>query len=155
MNELTAALEATALAQALKQSQWLYPFVNAGHILGVSLLIGAVVPLDLTLARILKRTGETFAMALLRPFAIAGLLLAIVCGLLLFITQATDYVRNPMFIAKMSVFGIAAINAVLHSRIDRVSARAGRALALLSLVLWPSVLILGRLIGYTVVAPNS
>ena len=42
-------LEATALARALRDSVWTYPMINAGHILGVALLVGAIVPLDLRL----------------------------------------------------------------------------------------------------------
>jgi hypothetical protein len=44
-----AELEATVLAAALRGSVWAYPLVNAGHILGVALLIGSIVPLDLRL----------------------------------------------------------------------------------------------------------
>jgi uncharacterized membrane protein len=147
---LAALLEATSLAQFLKASQWVYPLVNAGHILGIALLIGAVIPLDLALAGVLKRADPSAALALLRPFAIAGLVLAVTCGAMLFITQATDYARNPVFLAKMALFAIAILNAVLHSRLAAVQVRTARATALLSLVLWPTVLLLGRMTGYAI-----
>jgi len=44
-----AALEGTALAQALRVSRWGCAAVNAGHVLGVALLVGAIVPLNLRL----------------------------------------------------------------------------------------------------------
>lgn len=149
MNDIAAALEATALAQFLKSSRWVYPFVNAGHILGIALLIGAVVPLDLTLAGILRRTDPVAATRLLRPIAVAGLALAAGCGVLLFVTQASDYLRNPIFQAKMILVAAALLNAVLYSRIGNPRRVWCRASALLSLALWPIVLLLGRFVGYS------
>jgi hypothetical protein len=148
--EIAAAIEATALAQFLKGSTWVYPLVNAGHLLGVALLIGAVVPLDLALAGILRRADPVAASALLRPFAIAGLLLATGFGTLLFITQASDYVRNPIFLTKIGLIGVAVMNAALHTRIAVGHGPTGRVLALVSLALWPLVLLLGRLVGYAI-----
>lgn len=145
MSEIAAALEATALAQFLKGSRWVYPLVNAGHIFGIALLVGAVIPLDLTLSGLIKRIDPRAAASLLRPFALTGLLLAFLCGALLFITQAGDYLNNPIFLAKMVLVAAATLNAVLHLRIGPAR---GRAMALVSLAIWPTVLLLGRLVGY-------
>ena len=49
MDEWLAALEATAIARELRASVWAYPLVNAGHRLGIALLLGAMVALDLKL----------------------------------------------------------------------------------------------------------
>jgi len=142
--ETAAALEATALAQFLKASRWTYPLVNAGHILGIALLVGAVVPMDVAVIR----GRAVAAVGLLRPWSVAGFVLAVTCGALLFVTQATDYVRSPWFLAKMGVLGLAVLNAAVHFRLDRWPIRQRRQAALASLVLWPTVLILGRMIGY-------
>jgi hypothetical protein len=150
LTDLAALLEATSLAQYLKASQWVYPLVNAGHIFGIALLVGAIIPLDLTLAGILKRGDVKTTMALLRPFAIAGLVIATLCGAILFITQAGDYVQNSAFLAKMALLGLGVLNAALHLSLTDTHPRAARALALLSLLIWPTVLILGRMIGYVI-----
>ena len=142
MTEIAAALEATALAQFLKASRWVYPAVNAGHILGIALLVGAIVPMDLRLLR-----GRRDAIWL-RPFAIAGLVLAVVCGGLLFITQATDYIESAWFRAKMAVLAIALANVVAHPRLVALGPARGRVAAGVSVIAWPVVLILGRMIGY-------
>ena len=47
--ELAVVLEQGALAQALAGSVWWYPLINAGHILGIALLVGGIIPLDLRL----------------------------------------------------------------------------------------------------------
>ena len=150
MSEFAAALEATTLAQFLKSSRWVYPLVNAGHIFGIALLVGAIVPLDLTLSGIVRRIDPAAATRLLLPFALAGLTLAIGFGALLFITQAGDYIRNPLFLSKMALLAIALASAALHFRIARYRADLGRLLALLSLMLWPVILLLGRLVGYVI-----
>ncbi len=144
MIETAAALEATALAQFLKASRWTYPLVNAGHILGIALLVGAVVPMDVAVLR----GRAVAAVGLLRPWAVAGFVLAVLCGALLFITQATDYVQSAWFLAKMGVLALAVLNAVVHLRLDRFPPRQRRQAAIGSLVMWPAVLILGRMIAY-------
>ncbi|OYX25009.1 MAG: hypothetical protein B7Z10_07730, partial [Rhodobacterales bacterium 32-66-7] len=69
------ALEATWLAEHLRRSRWTYPLVNAGHILGIALLLGALVPMHLRRLR-----GLDPLVPVLRPHAIAGLALAVGCG---------------------------------------------------------------------------
>lgn len=44
VGELAVILEQSALAQALAGSVWWYPLINAGHILGIALLVGGIVP---------------------------------------------------------------------------------------------------------------
>ena len=144
MIEIAAALEATGLAQFLKASRWVYPLVNAGHILGIALLVGAVLPMDVALLR----GRSAAAVSLLRPWSVAGFLLATACGALLFVTQATDYVRSPWFLAKMGLLALAALHAAVHFRLDRFPPRQRRQAVIASLLLWPAILILGRMIGY-------
>ena len=49
LDALLAGLEATAVAQTLRTSRWLYAATNTAHIFGIALLVGAIVPLDLRL----------------------------------------------------------------------------------------------------------
>ncbi len=149
MNELAAALEATAIAQHLKASRWTYPLVNAGHVLGLALLIGAVVPMDLRLLRLTRRGLLDDVVGLLRPAAAAGAVLAIGCGALLFLAQATDYIANGWFQAKMALLALALINAALHPGLAVLPPARQVLAATLSLALWPAVLLCGRMIGYS------
>lgn len=142
MNELAAALEASQLGQFLKASRWVYPLVNTGHILGLALLVGAIVPMDLRLLR-----GDAGAVWL-RRYAAAGLTLAIACGALLFVTQATDYVVSAWFRAKMAVLALALVNIAAHPRLAPLPDRRRRVAAGVSLAAWPTILLLGRMIGY-------
>ena len=144
MIELAAALESSGIAEFLKASRWVYPLVNALHILGIALLVGAVVPMDVAVLR----GRAVAAVSLLRPWSVAGFVLAVLCGALLFVTQATEYARSPWFLGKMGLLALAMLNAAVHFRLDRFPPRQRRQAAIASLVLWPAVLILGRMIAY-------
>lgn len=154
-----AALEATTMARALRSSVWAYPLVNAGHLLGVALLLGGIVPLDLKILGMWPSAPLAPLWRVLTRTAGVGLGLAVVCGAMLFITRATAYAASGLFIAKMGIVVVGAINALaLHGR-----ARQERQIALwevnglpgyvcwsagVSLFAWPAALILGRLVGY-------
>src|SRR5690606_37982067 len=102
MDGWAAALESLALARMLSGSAWLYPLVNAGHILGLALLLGAIVPLDLRLLGLWRDTALEPLWTVLGRSAACGLALAAACGGLLFITRATEYAASAPFVAKMA-----------------------------------------------------
>ena len=154
-----ATLEAMELAAALRNSVWSYPLVNAAHILGVALLVGSIVPLDLRLLGVWGSMPLAPLWRVLTRTAGAGLALAMVFGMLLFIARATEYTASNLFIAKMVVVGLGTGNAVaLHmlaqARVLEVASTRGKPPARLrlaggmSLALWLTALVLGRLIGY-------
>jgi len=156
---LLSTLEASALATALSGSVWVYPLVNAGHVLGVALLVGAIVPMDLRLLGAWPAVPLAPLCRVLAGCAAAGLLLAAVCGALLFVTGASDYLASNLFVAKMTLVALATTNALtlrlsgFHACLR--AADAGQALphrvragAAVSLLAWLVVLILGRLVGY-------
>ena len=159
LEEWAAALEATEVAAALRNSVWSYPLVNAAHILGVALLVGSIVPLDLRVLGAWRFVPLGPLWQILTRTAAVGLSLAIIFGTLLFITRATEYVASNLFIAKMLVVATGTAN-VLTLRI-RPSAQASEIASLhakpplslrlaagISLGTWLTALMLGRLIGY-------
>ena len=154
-----AALEAAAFARELRDSVWVYPLVNAGHIAGVALLVGAIVPLDLRLLGAWRSLPLAPLWHALTRTAAAGLMLAIAFGFLLFSTRATEYIASGFFVAKIAVVVLATANAVsLHllmpARLALASAATDpppkrvRIAAGASLVGWLAALTLGRLVGY-------
>ncbi len=159
MEALLFGLEATALARALSASLWVYPLVNAAHLLGVALLIGAIVPVDLRLLGAWRTVPlAPFCRVLVRSAAV-GLALAALCGALLFMTRASEYAASGLFVAKMVIVALATANA-LALRLAGFDAllRAGdanrplprrvRVAAAVSLLAWLAALTLGRLVGY-------
>lgn len=158
LETLLAGLQATALSQALRASLWLYPLVNTGHVVGIALLFGAIVPLDLRLLGAWRGVPLHLLARVLVPVAVAGLLLAAGTGALLFATRPLDYAGEPLFGLKMVLVALAVANALWLRRSPRwgamqagaeVAALPGWRLAgLLSIGLWLAVLTAGRLIGY-------
>lgn len=140
---LIETLEASSLAEHLRRSRWTYPLVNAGHVAGIALLFGSVVPMAVTSLRD-RRAGQALIRAL-RPFALVGFVLAVGCGVLLFIAQAGDYLGNGWFRAKLALIALALANAAWHLRGSELSVPA----ALASILLWTGALIAGRMIGYS------
>lgn len=158
MTDWLLALEATALATALRESTLAYPLVNAGHILGIALLVGGILPLDLRLLGFWRFTPLLPLLRILGSTATAGLVLTLTCGLLLFIGRATDYVQSSLFLIKMAVVLLGLANALLLRRAlwKEDNRRLTGALlpwrlrlgALLSLLAWLTAVVLGRLVGY-------
>lgn len=158
MDALAAALQDSALSQLLRSSLWLYPLVNTGHVVGIALLFGAIVPLDLRLMGGFPRTPLEHLASTLVPVATTGLVLALGTGALLFATRPLDYVAEPLFGIKLALLGAGVVNALaLRSSPGwklvgvapgALPQRAWRLHGLLSIVLWLGVITAGRLIGY-------
>jgi hypothetical protein len=158
LEPLAATLQASGLSETLRASVWLYPLVNTGHVVGIALLFGAIVPLDLRLLGGFRAVPLEPLATTLVPVAITGLLLALATGALLFATRPLDYVVEPLFGIKLALLAAAVLNA-LWLRVDPHWRRLGAALGVpprpgwrwhgaLSVLLWLGVITAGRLIGY-------
>jgi hypothetical protein len=153
---LAASLEASTMAAWLRGSAWAYPAVNLVHLLGLTLLIGPIALLDLRLLG----AGRSFPLvdvsAALTPWAIAGLLMLISSGCLLFSADAQPLHKNPLLQVKLGTIMFALANALLFRHLwtrrlpdwDARPPLAGRIQAVLSLALWPAAGTLGRLLAY-------
>ena len=157
MDNLALAIESWPPAVALRRSIWVYPLVNTGHILGLALLVGAIVPMDLRLLGAWRNRIDISSLAtVLLPVAATGLALAIATGSLLFVARAGDYVNSTLFLIKLMALSGAVVNlAWLHTHPDWRAARETgvvsggvKVAALLSVGIWLTVLLLGRLVGY-------
>ncbi|MGE3290054.1 MAG: hypothetical protein AB7I59_18870 [Geminicoccaceae bacterium] len=153
MDSLLAGLEGTAVAQSLRSSRWLYTAANAGHILGIALLIGAILPLDLRLLGLWRSVPRAALVRVLVPVAAGGLALAMTTGGLLFAVRAREYAGIGFLQAKLALvvigaFGALALHAAHGFLLEQASGRRLAGHALLSLLCWPSALVCGRLIAF-------
>lgn len=143
-------------AVLLQRSGTAYLLVSAVHILGIGLLVGAILPLDLRLLGFFR----TVPLSVIGPFlsraAAAGVALAIVTGLCLFTVKPVEYLDNAAFLWKVALLALALGNVVLQhrNRRFRVALADGdihsgvRLAAACSAILWLSVLVAGRWIGF-------
>ncbi len=150
-------LESTALAQAMRGGRWLYPAVEALHIVGFVLLVGGALLFDLRVLGVGRALPLDALARLLLRAAWAGFAIAAAAGLLLFSADPLDLVANPALQVKLGLIALAGANAAFfHRRAWPVDQRCGgaaapvaaRASALLSIAVWLAVIACGRLIAY-------
>jgi hypothetical protein len=134
----------------LASNPYAYPLLEAAHIVGIGLLFGNLVLLEL---RVWGRATDIPPLALQRAtvrVALVGFGLAFLTGTTMFLSQPQELLGNDAFLLKLGLIAAAGFNAlVFHRRggIARADA-VGRAQTLLSMLLWVGVIIAGRWIGY-------
>ena len=151
MEAVLDTLVASAPAQWLRFSRWGYAAVNTSHLLGIALLVGAILPLDLRLLGLWRSVALELLARVLVPVAATGLLLAITTGAFLFITRANEYAAIDLFLAKLALIATGAVHALsvhLGSGLANTSRVRRRAAGAVSLSIWVAVLICGRLLAF-------
>jgi hypothetical protein len=152
------AIEGSALGVAMRQWLWLYPSVEIVHLVGIALLVGSIVVLDLRLLGLSRALPVRKLAAHVLPWTLGSFALILPSGFAMFVAHAGDLIANPIFALKMCLIMAAGINAALfHAAvfrgasgwdIDVMPPSAARASAALSLLLWLSVIACGRLLAY-------
>ncbi len=147
-------LQETPLAQAVSKSSFL---VGAGlqivHIFGLFLLFAAVVLISLRLlGLILREHPVTLLSRAVTRFIWIGLGLALVSGLLMFLTTPVRYALSQLFLLKMAFFVLGVLLQVLLFRPVAAQefppAGLARVTVLASLTVWLVVAWAGRFIGF-------
>lgn len=151
MESVAAPLEALALAEWLRYSRWGYATVNAIHILGIALLVGAALPIGLRLLGLWSfiELGQLYRV--LSRVAAVGLAIAVASGVLLFVTRATEYSVLELFYSKLALIAGGIVHAAfLHfgARPTQLSPARRRIAGVLTLLLWPAVLVCGRFLAF-------
>lgn len=135
---------------ALQSHPWAYPALEAVHIVGIALLLGNLVLLEL---RVFGRAAALPVQPLARlalSIALAGFTLAAVSGSLMFATRPEELIANRLFVIKMGLLVAAACNAAwFHGRgsLDKLDLLA-RVQMLVSTAIWLAVIGCGRWIAY-------
>ena len=153
MDEVLAAIQQSALSQAIRYSQWRYAAVNTAHIFGIALLVGAILPMDLRLLGFHRRLPHRELARLLVPVAGVGLAIAVTAGVGLFVVRAKEYGVHPLLQIKIPLVLLGTAAAlVFHARagawLDRATPAQARFHGALSVGCWMGALVLGRMIAY-------
>lgn len=141
-------IEASSLAEAIRQSTWLYPFIEIIHILGIVLVAGGAILFDIQLLSANRK--PVIENRYLLWGSKRGLILAIPSGILLFATNAVVLSRDPVFGLKLLLLFLAAVNAwIFHVRVHLPAKwTVARYHAIISIILWISIISCGRLLAY-------
>jgi hypothetical protein len=146
-------LEATGLAEWVRSSQAGYPSMIALHALGMAIMVGLSLLLDL---RVLGWFAGIPLSALRRFFGLAwvGFGINFLSGSGLFSAQATSYIVDWVFMTKMTLVLIGAITAgIIQPAVAKVGPGGDvsggiKAIAAFAIVVWVVAIIMGRLTAY-------
>jgi hypothetical protein len=134
----------------LQSHPWAYPVLEMVHIVGIGLLLGNLVLLELRVFGWGPALPVAPLARLSLSLALAGFMLAAASGLLMFSSQPAELLANRSFTLKMLLLMVAGTNAAafhLRRSLERLDGTA-RGQMLLSTVLWLAIIGCGRWIAY-------
>jgi hypothetical protein len=148
--------EQSAVGEAIRNSQWLFPAIESVHLLGLVVIAGAVLVVDMRLFGLgLRRQPVALLVRDAQPWLIGGLMVMLTTGILLFLAEAIKCYYSAAFAVKMTSLFLALIfTFTVHRKValadeSRMSPLLSRLVAVVSVALWSGVGIGGRWIGFS------
>ena len=147
--------ESLWLGQFIVNSNWLFPVIEAVHLLALSALGGAVLVVDLRLMGLgLKSRSTSELWRAARPWMLGAIAMMIATGVPLFLSEPIKCYYNDSFWVKMTALPIAiAFAFTIRARVTadgvRNTARRQMLVGALSIALWVVVAAAGRWIGFS------
>ena len=147
--------EATAIGQGIRESLWLFPVIESVHLLGLAMLGGAVLILDMRLLGLGLRGHPLAQLARdAQPWLVGSLAVMVVTGIPLFLSESIRCYYSPPFWWKMQFLAVAIVftftvrHKVARADETRVGRFWGKLVGLVSLALWLGVGFSGRWISF-------
>lgn len=153
-------IESSAVGEWMRSNLQAMPWVNTLHVLCIAVVFGSVLVVDLRLLGLLDRgravTRVSREMLRFTWVAFAG---AALTGAIYFAANATTYWFNTAFRFKMLAILLAGVNMAVFQLMtwrevagwdrDPSPPRAAKLAGAISLLLWVTTIVLGRIIGFT------
>jgi hypothetical protein len=153
---LFEALEASAIGEAIRNSLWLFPIIEAFHLVGLAVIGGAILVVDFRLLGLGLRNHPISKLAHdMQPWVIGSIVLMVLSGLPLFLSEAIKCYYSFAFWTKMTALILAVAftftvrRNVTSAPDDRYSPMRAKAVGLTSIALWATVGWGGRWIGFS------
>jgi hypothetical protein len=147
--------ESLALSVAIRDSLWLFPVIEAVHLLGLALIGGIVLLVDLRLFGFSVTAKPLPALSReIEPWLIGSLGVMMMTGLLLYTSEPIKLYYNTPFWLKMAFLALAIgytftiRRRVLAAGEARIAPAWRKLVAIISISLWTGVGISGRGIGF-------
>jgi hypothetical protein len=154
---LEAMLASFQQIAAVMQMQWAWPLAESAHFIGLTLLFGSIAAWDLRLLGMLREVPMA-AFHRLVPFAVAGFAVNLTTGFCFLVTFPDQYVYNSAFHLKVLCILLAGINVAFFYLVPFRRVRASspgaqpallaRVSGAVSLALWITIIICGRMITF-------
>ena len=161
--DLISYFENSALADNIRENDLLFPLIESVHVVAICLVVGSILAVDLRLLGLasINRSVSRVTAGIL-PLTWGAFVVAVSSGSLLFISNATKYLGNGFFIAKIVLIAAAGLNMVIFHVIgakdlprwenDTRLPFQARLAGGVSILLWVAVVTCGRWIGFTMPA---
>jgi len=149
--------ENSALGIWMVDSIWAYPIVLSTHAIGMSIVVGTIVMLDLRLLGYAKLAPISSFKSM---FVVTwlGVALNFLSGIALFFSDPAQFLFHPVFLTKIGLMIIGVLSFYFlwrelgkHDAVAEVEIESSariKLLAHLTLIIWFSVIVAGRLIAY-------
>jgi hypothetical protein len=157
MNALGGWMAATSLSAWVNEHGWVWQTSEIVHFIGLALVVGIAGVFDLRLLGFAKPI-PVGALNRLMPWAVVGLVLNVVTGLLFMFGAPSRYLTNPAFQWKVFFLILAGLNVLAFSLFYSRKALAlgpgedtpagAKVIAFTSLVSWFAVMYFGRMLPY-------
>ena len=145
-------LEDTFIGEYIRSSIWLFPVIESFHLIGLGILGGSVVVMDLKLMKIIFRNvDKIYIFEQTRKFFILGLSLLLITGVPLFLSEAVKLYYSRAFWIKMIclVIGVFFVYFVRNPLIFKRDGTVMIIIGFLSFSIWTVVAASGRWIGFS------
>jgi hypothetical protein len=157
MSGILSWLEQSSMHAWILDTVWVWPTAEILHFVGLSLLIGSLLVVDLRLFGWLPEMRLETTHRLL-PWVFVGFAINLVTGSVFFVGDPIKYAGNWAFQVKMGLVVVAGVNALwfylkfaaITRHVDQYGSTPAIAKAMggISLLGWTGVLIMGRLLPY-------
>lgn len=147
-------LQATnPVSVALNSVEWIFPASEIFHIVGFGISIGSIALVDFSLLGVaLHRKGTPQLLRDTAPWTLIALVIVLIAGFVLFLTDPLHYIYNVSFDFKMVALALAIIfNYTIHRKValsENTSRSASTGVALVSMALWVCVVFSGLFIAF-------
>ncbi len=152
--EIFDAMEQTWFATVIKESLWYFPAIEAVHLLGLAMLGGAILVVDLRLLGVgLRGQAIPQVAAAAQKWLVLAIVVLLATGIPLFLSEAVKCYFNTSFWVKMValliglVFTFTIRNRVASS--GTASPVVYRLVGAFSIIVWVVVAAAGRWIGFS------
>ena len=153
---LFEALEASAIGEGIRNSLWMFPIIEAFHLIGLAVIGGAILVVDFRLLGLGLRNHSVSKLAHdMQPWVIGSIVVMVLSGLPLFLSEAIKCYYSFAFWTKMTALLLAVAftftvrRYVTSAPDDRYSSIRAIAVGLTSIALWATVGWGGRWIGFS------
>jgi len=158
--DVISYFEDSTLADNIRENDVLFPLIESVHVVSICLVVGSILVVDLRLLGLasVSRPVSRVTSGIL-PLTWSAFAIAVASGGLLFISNATKYLANGYFVAKILLICAAGLNMAIFHAIgatdmpkwenEKTLPRRVQLAGGLSILLWVSVVTCGRWIGFT------